>query len=138
MQDLLKLLGEAAESGYIENCPGCWLRCTKEVLATNGIELHHFANAIYTLLERGWGKYINLMLVGLANCSKTLLLAPLNIIYHTFTNPALGTFAWIGVEKKECIFFNEFQRNDIIIPWHDLLLLEGKPVHFSAPKSHFS
>ena len=42
------------------------------------------------------------------------------------------------MEKKECIFFNGFQRNDIIIPWHDLLLLEGKPVHFPAPKSHFS
>ena len=64
---------------------------------------------------------------------------PLNVIYHTFTNPASGTFARIGVEKKECIFLNDFRRNDKIIPWHDLLLLlEGEPVHFSAPKSHFS
>ena len=37
------------------------------------------------------------------------------------------------------MFLNDFQWNDKIIPWHNLLLLlEGKPVHFSAPKSHFS
>lgn len=135
----MELLGEAAESGCIENCQGRWLQCAKEVLATNGIELRQFASAIYTLLEKGRGKYRNLMLVGPANCGKTFLLKPLNVMYHTFTNPASGTFAWIGVDKKECIFLNDFRWNEKIIPWHDLLLLlEGEPVHFSAPKSHFS
>ena len=135
----MELLREVAENACIENCQGRWLRCAKEVLAANGIELRLFANAIYTLLEKGRGKYRNLMLVGPANCGKTFLLKPLNVIYDTFTNPASGTFAWIGVEKKECIFLNDFRWNDKIIPWHDLLLLlEGEPVHFSAPKSHFS
>ena len=90
----MKLPGEAVESGCIENCEGRWLRCAKEVLAANGIDLRQFAKAIYMLLEKGRGKYRNLMLVGPANCGKTFLLKPLNVIYHTFTNPASGTFAW--------------------------------------------
>ena len=135
----MELLEESAGSVCIDNCEGRWLRCAKEVLLANGIELRQFANAIYTLLEKGRGKYRNLMLVGPANCGKTFLLKPLNLIYHTFTNPASGTFPWVGVEKNECIFLNDFRWNDKIIPWHDLLLLlEGEPVHFSAPKSHFS
>ena len=64
---------------------------------------------------------------------------PLNSIYHTFTNPASGTFAWVGVENAECIFLNDFRWNDKIIPWHDQFLLpEGEPVHFPTPKTHFA
>ena len=79
------------------------------------------------------------MLTGAANCGKTFLLKPLNSIYHTFKNPATATFAWVGVENAECIFLNDFHWNEKIIQWHDLLLLlEGKPVHFPAPKTHFA
>jgi hypothetical protein len=79
------------------------------------------------------------MLIGPANCGKTFLLKPLKAIYHIFTNPASSTFAWVGVQQAECIFLNDFRWNDKIIPWHDLLLLlEGEPVHFPAPKTHFA
>ena len=123
----------------IENCEGRWLQCAKEVLTTNGTREREFANAIYTLLQKGRGKYRNVMLTGPANCGKTFLLKPLNMIYRTFTNPASGTFAWVGVQQAECIFLNDFRWNDKIIPWHDLLLLlEGEPVHFPAPKTHFA
>lgn len=55
-----------------------------------------------------------------------------------FTNPATSNFAWVGAEKAEVIFLNDFRWNPQIIQWHDLLLmLEGQPVHLPAPKSHF-
>ena len=105
----------------------------------NGIELTEFATAIYNLLDKGRGKYRNVMLTGPANCGKTFLLKPLNSIYHTFKNPATGTFVWVGVENAECIFLNDFCWNEKIIQWHDLLLLlEGKPVYFPVPKTHFA
>lgn len=135
----IQLLEEAQTRECIENCEGRWLQCAKEVLTTNGIGVREFANAVYTLLQKGRGKYRNVMLIGPANCGKTFLLKPLNVIYHTFTNPASGTFAWVGVQQAECIFLNDFRWNDKIIPWHDLLLLlEGEPVHFPAPKTHFA
>ena len=135
----LELLLEAGERECVEGCEGKWLRSAQEILTTNSIESSKFAAAVYSLLEKGRGKYRNIMLTGPANCGKTFLLKPLNSIYHTFTNPASGTFAWVGVENAECIFLNDFRWNDKMIPWHDLLLLlEGEPVHFPAPKTHFA
>ena len=128
----LELLTEAAEGECVHGCEGNWLRLAEEVLTTNGIELTEFATAFYNLLDKGCRKYRHVMLTGPANCGKTFLLKPLNSIYHNFKNPATGTFAWVGVENAECIFLNDFR-------WHDLLLLlEGEPIHFPVPKTHFA
>ena len=56
----------------------------------------------------------------------------------TFDNPATSSFAWVGAEKAEVIFLNDFRWSSQLIPWHDLLLLlEGENVHLPAPKTHF-
>lgn len=79
------------------------------------------------------------MITGPANCGKTFILKPLTLLFDTFCNPASGSFAWVGVQDKECIFLNDFRWSASLIPWHDLLLmLEGEPVHLPAPKTHFS
>jgi hypothetical protein len=79
------------------------------------------------------------MLTGPANCGKTFLLNPLNKIYHTFTNPASNSFAWVGAENAEVVFLNDFRWSPQIIAWQDLLLLlEGQKVNLPAPKSHFA
>ena len=50
-----------------------------------------------------------------------------------------STFAWVGAEKCECIFLNDFRWSSTLIQWHDfLLMLEGQPVHLTAPKSHYA
>ena len=48
------------------------------------------------------------MITGPANCGKTFIFNPLREIYETFTNPATGTFAWVGAELAEVIFLNDF------------------------------
>jgi len=69
----------------------------------------------------------------------TFILNPLNSIFHTFSNPATTSFAWVGAQDCEAIFLNDFRWSDKIIPWHDLLLLlEGQTVHLPAPKSHYA
>ena len=94
---------------------------------------------IKELLDKGRGKYRNIMIVGPANCGKTFMLNPLNVIYKTFCNPACGSFAWVGAEQSECIFLNDFRWSQQIIPWHDLLLmLKGQIVHLPAPKTHYA
>ena len=99
-----------------------WLETATSLLQENHISPDHFANCVRLLLEKGRGKYRNIMLTGPANCGKTFLLNPLYIVFKTFTNPASTSFAWVGAETR-----------------HDLLLmLEGKLVHLPAPKSHYA
>lgn len=135
----MELLEEAREGTCIEGCNRNWLLCAHEIFRNNGVDVGYFANSVKELLSKGRGKYRNMMLTGPANCGKTFLLNPLTTIYNTFCNPATGSFAWIGLEKAECIFLNDFRWSPQLIPWHDLLLLlEGQEVHLPAPKTHFA
>ena len=121
----------------IPGCNGDWLSAAKEVLLAKDIERSDFGTAVLTLLEKGRGKYRNVMIVGPANCGKTFILQPLCVMYKCFVNPASTTFAWVGAETADVIFLNDFRWSKQIIPCHDLLqMLEGQPVHLSAPKTH--
>ncbi len=135
----LEILQEAGERECTCNPNENWLLSASALLEKNGILHDTFASSVRELLIKGRGKYRNIMLTGPANCGKTFLLNPLNNIFQTFTNPASTSFAWVGAEKAEIIFLNDFRWSTQIIPWHDLLLmLEGQVVHLPAPKSHFA
>ena len=135
----LEILQETDERECTCNPNKNWLLSASALLEKNGILHDTFASSVRELLIKGRGKYRNIMLTGPANCGKTFLLNPLNNIFQTFTNPASTSFAWVGAEKAEIIFLNDFRWSKQIIPWHDLLLmLEGQVVHLPAPKSHFA
>ena len=118
------------------DCEGRWLNAAEEILQRNGIEKESFCNVVYNALKEGRGKYRNVFIHGPANCGKSFILSPLKVIYHAFSNPATGSFAWIGAEEAELIFLNDFRWHPKIIAWADLLqALEGDTVHFPAPKN---
>ena len=135
----LEILERCLEEQCSEGCEGEWLTMAESVLANNGVTCVSFASAVKELLDKGRGKYKNIMITGPANCGKTFLLNPLNEVYRTFTNPATTSFAWVGAESAEVIFLNDFRWSPQVLPWHNmLLLLEGQTVHLPAPKSHFA
>ena len=135
----MEILQEAFEGNCAENCDGRWLHIALNILQRNCIARDDFSAALRELLEKGRGKYRNIFLKGPANCGKTFLLNPLTVIYRTFLNPASTTFAWVGAELAEIIFLNDFRWSAQVLPWQGmLLLLEGQPVHFSAPKTHYA
>ena len=135
----IQILKEASNGQCITGCNGLWLQCAKEILENNNIEQGTFSCCIHNALLNRRGKYRNIMITGPANCGKSFILKPLKVIFDCFSNPASGSFAWVGVESKECIFLNDFRWSSQMIPWHDLLLmLEGEVVHLPAPKTHFS
>lgn len=135
----LEILQDFSTGQCVNGCDGQWLAAAIDVLEGNDIECSVFAAAVLQLLEKGRGKYRNIMIVGPANCGKTFLLRPLCTIFQCFINPASTSFAWVGAEKAEVIFLNDFRWSSQIIPWHDLLqMLEGQPVHLSAPKTHYA
>ncbi|CAH3176812.1 unnamed protein product, partial [Porites lobata] len=84
----------------------------------------------------GEGKYRNVYIHGPANCGKSFIVSPLKVIYQAFSNPATGSFAWIGAEEAEIIYLNDFRWHPKIIAWADFLqALEGDTVHLPAPKN---
>ena len=137
-KSLIEILKEASlGSCKIENCK--WLMAAFNTLSNNNVQLIDFCQSIRLALEKGRGKKRNIMIVGPSNCGKTFMLKPLTNIFDCFSNPATGSFAWIGVEEKEVIYLNDFRWSKTIIAWSDFLrLLEGDEVHFPAPKTHYT
>ena len=132
----IEILRAASEGECVNGCNGQWYDCAFEVLTNNHIHPVIFAAAIRELIEKGRGKFRNLMIIGPANCGKTFLLAPLQILFRTFSNPANDKYAWIGAESSECIFLNDFRWSSELIAWKEfLLLLEGQQVHLPLNKN---
>jgi len=133
----LEILQEQSHKECV--CEGTWLRAANEILFMNDISKREFVEAVNLALFKGRGKKQNVMLTGPTNCGKSFLFDPLKEIYNAFVNPANGTFAWVGAETAEIVFLNDFRWSEKVMGWTDLLnLLEGAPVHISAPKTHFS
>ena len=73
---------------------------------------------------------MNILLVGPTNCGKSFLLNPLELIYKTFVNPAMGRYVWIGLDECEVAYLNDFRWSGELICWNDFLLfLEGQTIH---------
>lgn len=79
----LEILEKAKEGNCSDAWNGVWINCAQEVLECNGISKQSFAEAVTDLLDKGCGKFYNILLVGPANSAKTLLLQPLNVIFET-------------------------------------------------------
>lgn len=132
----IEVLEATRSNPCIEGCNGAWLQSAEQVLQQNRIDVSVFATAMYDVLKNGRGKFRNIYIHGPANCGKSFLLKPLKEIYTTFSNPAHGTFAWVGVDDKEIIFLNDFRWSPVIIAWETfLILLEGDVTHLPAPKN---
>ena len=132
----MDLLRDAKGGECAADCK--WLDSAKNLLRKNGIHPIVFSQALRELLEKGRGKFRNLMIVGPANCGKTFVLSPLQAIFKTFINPANDKYAWVGVEESECVFLNDFRYSSELIAWKDFLnLLEGITVHLPAPKNNY-
>ena len=120
-------------------CGGEWFTCANQVLVRNGIHPFVFADRVRSLLIKGRGKLRNLIIVGPANCGKICLLRPIENIFKTFCNPANDKYGWVGADKAEAIFLNDFRWTSELIQWNAfLLMLEGHTVHLPAPKNHFA
>ena len=113
----MDILQETYETECTCEVDGEWETCALEILHNNDIPPMQFAMCVKEALVKGRGKYRNAMLAGPANCGKTFLFNPLNKIYHTFTNPASTSFAWVGAENSEVIFLMiiDFRWSPIII-----------------------
>ena len=132
----VEILQEVRGLQCTPGCNGQYHTAAIAALERNEIPVTSFVKAIYDALELGRGKYRNIYIHGPANSRKTFILSPLKVIYKIFSNPATGTFTWVGAEEAEVIFLNDFHWKLSIIAWADLLqLLEGDSMHLPAPKN---
>ena len=72
----LQVLAKKLDAPCVDGCKGQWLLMANDTLTRNGIDIQHFAESVQVLLKQSRGKYRNVCLKGLANCSKTLILDP--------------------------------------------------------------
>ena len=113
-----------------------WYICSRDILQKNSINPYTSADAIRHLLIHGRGRFRNVMISGPANCGKTFMLKPLEIIYNAFSNPVNDKYALVGAEKAEMVILQDFRWSSELICWKDLLLLpEGEPVKLPSPKN---
>ena len=116
-----------------------WFTLAMDILNRNNVDSLTFAKDVRTLLKEGRKKGTNIIITGPRDCGKTFILRPLTKIFNCFTNPSSGTYAFVGLEKKEVAFLNDLRYSPVMIPWQDFLnLLEGMEVHISAPKTHYA
>ena len=131
----VQLLEEAKDGKCVMGCAGQWFEAALQVLANQEIMPSVFCGAMYKALSKGQGKFRNIYIHRSSNCGKSFILSPLKVIFNTFSNPATGSFAWIGAEQAKVIFLNDFRWAPKLIAWADLLqVLEGDVVHLPAPK----
>ena len=121
----IEILRKAYNSTCAEECKGQWIHST--LLAKNEIPLDSFSAAIYDTGKIS--KYIHLW-------TSERLISPLKKLHNAFSNPATGTFAWVGAENAEIVLLNDFWWLPSINAWDDQLqLLEGDIVHLPGPKN---
>ena len=61
------------------------------------------------------------------------------LLFDTFSNPAADKYAWLGADKKEVIWLNDFCWSRELIEWKSfLLLLEGDQLNLPAPKNQYA
>lgn len=135
----MEVIREAASQQCVDKCEGRWLQLALDTLQKNNVHYIVFATAMRNLLVKGRGKHRNILIVGPAECAKTFLFSPLQVLFRSFSNPAENKYAWIGADKAEIIFLNDFRWSAETIAWKELLLLlEGQTVHLPAPKNHYA
>lgn len=133
------VIREAAAKECLPACAGKWYEMAIEVLQKNSIHSVVFAHTIRHLIINGRGKNNNVMLIGPTNTAKTFLFDPLNVLFDCFSNPASNKYAWVDVDKAECILLQDFEFSTELISWKSfLLLLEGQKVNLPTPKNHFA
>ena len=80
----MEILSEQLDKDCVVGCNGSWLEKACETLERNNIERNVFGKAVVLLIEKGRGKFRNILITGPANCGKTFILKPLNEIYTMF------------------------------------------------------
>jgi hypothetical protein len=58
------------------------------------------------------------------------------LLFNTFSNPAADKYAWVGADKAEIIWLNNFCSTRELVEWKSLLLLLEDHVNLPAPKNH--
>ena len=109
-----------------------------DVLQFSNINAIDFANHLYDSLDKGRGKFRNIILVGESNCAKTFMFKPTAKIFgdSLFENPAHDKYCWVGADSANVILLQDFRYSrEIIFSWSDFLILL-KLVKLPAPKNH--
>ena len=69
----LEFLQKFVEDPCTKGCNGRWLQCGEQILLWNDVSRKAFSEAVINVLEKGRGKFRNILLKGPANIAKRFL-----------------------------------------------------------------
>ena len=135
----MQVIEKVRLSSCVDGCDMELCTCSRDILQKNGTNSYAYADTISDVLIHACGKFRNAMITGPANCGKTFMLKPLEIIYNAFSNSANDKYAWAGADNVEVIILQDFRWSSQLIWWKGLLLLlKGEPVKLPSSKSQFA
>ena len=124
-------------------CPSfaMWFTLAIDLCVKNSIKWEEVGSALYDCIVGGRKKHKNILIAGQADCGKTFLLEPLKLVFeHILNSPPSSVFGWLGVEKAQIIYLNDFRwinpvtNKQGIITWDAFLrLLDGTSCTLPAP-----
>ena len=85
----MQVLEKVRLSSCVDGCDMELCTCLRDILQKNGINSYAYADTIRDVLIHALGKFRNVMITGPANCGKTFLLKPLEIITGTLSSAVL-------------------------------------------------
>ena len=140
LKSRLDILKEAASSACVCEQHGKWKMSALDLLRLQKIAPARFAAAVVLALERGASKGANVFIFGSTTSGKSWILDPLRSIYRCHLTPAPSHpgFPLQDLPVKEVILWQDFRRNEDMLPWASLLLLfEGTEITIRRPRTEF-
>ena len=104
----MQTLEKVILSSCIDGCDMEWYIWSRDILQKNRINLYVYTDAIRDLLIHGSVEFRNAMIICAANCGKTFVLKPMQIIYHAFSNSVNDKYVCVGVDNAEVIILQDF------------------------------
>jgi len=116
-------------------CEGIWSVGAEKVLQNNGEDVQQFCRDVCRALELGACRGVNMAIVGLPGCGKSMLFESLDLIYEVMGKPQRGsTFPLSNVPKSHVLVWQEYKHHDGTILFEDLLSLAvGEKIDIRMP-----
>ena len=104
----MQTLEKVILSSCMDGCDMEWYIWSLYILQKNRINLYVYTDAIRDLLIHRSVEFRNAMIICAANCGKTFMLKPMQIIYHAFSNSVNDKYVYVSVDNAEVIILQGF------------------------------
>ena len=106
------------------SCEGQWIPGATRVLQNNGEDVKQFCGDVLRALDLGPCRGVNMALVGVPGCGKSMLFEPFDQIFTVMGKPSSkNNFPLSPVLDADVLLWQEYKHKDDIVLFEDLLAI---------------